>query len=502
MERNISNIYCPTCGAPAYFDIVHQTYLCRYCGGNVSIEQALATNSAITKWSDNSVTQGYNLDLSTCTGCGARIVFGQSEALSNCEFCGRTLVRNAYTSNSDIPRYVIPFGITPDEAKARLAAWCNENSDKHEAKLLAKKLPQLQGYYLPYEMVQGPVHCKVNKAGETTKFEAHGYLNGEFVNRSKQLDNQVLDAMEPFDLSNLQEFNFAYVAGHRVKISDIDDNETSKRLAREANENYKQPFEKMWGTKAIFVESKVDEVVKFPVLLPVYYIKVGGCDAAVNGQTGKVSVSAEKRSSFLFIPWWIKGLVVLLLALGATFAATYLGGMALMESLYITGVLGLFFLIVFLCMFEDGGSKKFKRLYYHEVYNSGEQTYRREQGKLVLNEKELQRRIVPPVFMRMIDGKMTPVSYKFRSLERIIKMILLSLLVVSFPVLIALPFYGFDFTAINYANFAVWFCIAVPIVPIFLVRFGIEWLYERPWVYTFTPEGKLKRYRKKLSKTK
>jgi hypothetical protein len=76
-------------------------------------------------------------------------------------------------------------------------------------------------------------------------------------------------------------------------------------------------------------------------------------------------------------------------------------------------------------------------------------------------------------------------------------MILLSLTAMFLPVIIALILTGFDFQKINLAGSAVWFCLAVPVVPIYLLKFGIVELHDRPWIYIVSKDGKKKRYRQK-----
>ena len=76
-------------------------------------------------------------------------------------------------------------------------------------------------------------------------------------------------------------------------------------------------------------------------------------------------------------------------------------------------------------------------------------------------------------------------------------MILLSIVALFLPVIIALFLTGFDFQKINLGGSAVWFCIAVPVVPIYLLKFGIVELHDRPWIYTVSEDGKKKRYRPK-----
>ena len=86
---------------------------------------------------------------------------------------------------------------------------------------------------------------------------------------------------------------------------------------------------------------------------------------------------------------------------------------------------------------------------------------------------------------------------KFTTPVRVIRMILLSVIALFLPVIVALILTGFDFRRINLGGSAVWFCIAVPVVPIYLLKFGVVELYDRPWIYTVSKDGKKKRYRKK-----
>ena len=42
-----------------------------------------------------------------------------------------------------------------------------------------------------------------------------------------------------------------------------------------------------------------------------------------------------------------------------------------------------------------------------------------------------------------------------------------------------------------------WFCIFVPVVPIYVLKFARVDLYEHPWIYILNPDGSRIRYRKK-----
>ena len=82
--------------------------------------------------------------------------------------------------------------------------------------------------------------------------------------------------------------------------------------AAEAGEAYRPAVRKVLETQAVNVRADVSSAIRLPVLLPVYYICRGNLMAAVNGQTGKVSVRAEKDSHYVFLPWWLKAILSVL----------------------------------------------------------------------------------------------------------------------------------------------------------------------------------------------
>ena len=501
----ITDIHCPSCGAPAYFDIVQQNYLCGHCGGRVGIGEAIREKQGFRKLRADKLKEDvkdFSLFSASCSGCGATVVFEENEALTQCAFCGRKLVRCEYLDTDGLPESIIPFAITRDEAQERLREWCNKNKGKPEARKLKKLTPELKGFYMPYELVRGPVHMSVSRMNSQSCYDCEGFLNSEFVNRSKQLDNLLLDGMEPFDTDKMEEFDFGYVGGHRVKISDVSDEALAARIAGEAKEAYKPSVRKTLESHAVEIFANADDAVRYPVLLPVYYICEGELMAAVNGQTGKVSVRAEKVSHYHFLPWWLKAIAATLILSGAVLGSLVLFGMELPLALFTVALLGFYFFIVNICLFSDTSKNKFSVESGRKIYTSGEQTFRRERGGLVQNENILKRKISKPVYFWEIKGKRIPVELRFTTPWRVIRMILLSVIALFLPVMIALLINGFDFSKLNLGGSAVWFCIAVPTVPIYLLKFGVVELHENPWIYYRRENGSKKRYKKEKPKEK
>ncbi|MBR5789881.1 MAG: hypothetical protein IKX99_07240 [Lachnospiraceae bacterium] len=516
-KKLITDIQCPSCGAPANFDIVKQRYECAYCGGKVAIKEAIEQKRGFRKLHSKKLKEtvkDFKLCKTTCSGCGAELVFDENEAVSNCAFCGRSLVRRDYVHNKELPEYIVPFKITLDEAKEQLRKWCEKNKRKKEAKHILPLIDELQGFYLPYEFIRGPVHMKISRMADGGVYPCEGFINDEVVNRSKQLDNLLLDGMEPFDFDEMAEFDFVYVAGQRVKTPDVDDEIFEYRVSEEASSSYEPKVRKILETKAVYVNSNVEEAVRMPVLLPVYYVNKENREkmykgktypgdnfvAAVNGQTGKVSVRAEEDTKYYFLPWWFKGILATIVSILAVYGGLTLFGCD-KETVYVsTGCFGIITFIVLLVLFHDTEHNKFSVESGRKIFTSGKQTLKRVKGKLVWDDKILERKVVKPVFFMNLDGERKQVDIRFTSPMRVLKVIVVSVVGIFFPVVLALFINGFNFAKLWLGGSAAWFCLSVPLAPVFLMKFIAFELYENPWIWIVDEKGGKKRYREKMSK--
>ena len=490
-EKKIGKLYdihCPSCGAPAYYDIRTRMYNCSYCGNRVGIDRAKGEHKGFREISKKKMRESikkFTLQKASCTGCGAQVVFETGEAVANCAFCGRSLVRKAFVNPDIIPELIVPFAITPTEAQDILADWCNKNKWKKEARAIREKIQDLKGFYLPYELVRGPVSCSVFRIEGGSVYDCGGFIDEVFVNCSKKLDNQLLDAMEPYDLDELQEFDFSYIAGHQVKTGDISEDELIRRIDVEVGEDYKPVIQKTLETKAVGVNVSCKNVLRMPVLLPVYYLAFDGYMAAVNGQTGRVSVRACKESKYLILPWWIKAILATIAGTAGVALGMFLFGAERDLILGASGCLALVLVFVFFAAYSQQREE-----------NYGLETYR----KVFHSKTELKKPVTKPVFFMNIAGKIQEVEIRFTSVLRVIRALAITLAVVFLPVILALIINGFNFSILNLGGSAVWFCIAVPLAPVFLIKYGRMDIYDNPWIYMIGENGQKRRYKPKRDK--
>ncbi|WP_027407503.1 hypothetical protein [Anaerovibrio sp. RM50] len=496
------DIHCPSCGAPAYYDIRKRMYNCSYCGNSVGIDGAKRERKGFREISRRKMQESlknFDLQKAVCTGCGAEVVFDVGHAVANCAFCGRSLVRKAFVNADNIPELIVPFIITIAEAKDILADWCHKNKGKKEAQAIREKIDDLKGFYLPYELVRGPVRCSVFRVEGGRVYECGGFVDEVFVNCSKNLDNQLLDAMEPFDLTELKEFDFSYIAGHQVKTGDISGDELVRRVNVEVGEDYRPVIQKTLEAKAVGIYANSNDVLQMPVLLPVYYLAFDGYMAAVNGQTGKVSVRAYKDSKYLLLPWWLKAILATIVGTAGVALGLFVFG-AGEELIYVTsGCLALILLIVFLTAYSQQKEETYGLETYRKIFTSRGGAYIRKGNKLVQTKDEREKPVTKPVFFMDIDGRTEEVEIKFTTALRVVRAIAITFGVVFLPVIIALLINGFNFSLLNLGGSAVWFCITVPLAPVFLVKFGRMDIYDNPWIYLVDGNGKRTRYKPKTN---
>ena len=474
------NIYCASCGSPAKFDIASQVYHCQYCGAETGIKETLQEKQGFRKLHREGLEHAerkFPLYSCSCTGCGATIVFSENEALTDCAFCGRSLVRKDYLGVEGFPELLIPFKLTEDEARARLSDWCSKNSSKREARELKRHSDELRGFYLPYELVKGPTNCTVHREGTGRAYHALGFLEGSFINTSVQLDNLLLDGMEPYNTDEIREFEFSYLAGQRVKIRDIDDTETAVRVRNEIAANYEIHISKTMETKAVNVAPDTDSLLKLSAVLPAYYLRAGNTLAAVNGQTGKVAVR-ESKDRFL-LPWQLRpiGWTIVISAVVSLFACLF--GAEPMGNLIITGCIAIFMLIVLFTA-------------YHDMYQ-GERRWRLRR-RIFTSDNE-KNSVSAPEFYENIEGKMRRVKLRFTTPLRMLKMLGIAAGVVFLPFIIAFISNGFSVEGFHIGGAAVWLCVTVPIAPVYLLKFGRLDLYEHPLIWYSGPDGRMVRLR-------
>lgn len=500
MNATPLNAQCKTCGAPLGYDILKQSYACKACGYNADFEEERARWQNWRSMQDQQRKAAGTAPESKCRcpGCGAVVLIPEGEASQSCDFCQSKLIREEFVESEDYPEMVIPFVLTKEEALQRMLKFVEDRKDKKLSSQVQSSLKKFDGYYLPYEFVRGPLHGRVTRDQTDRVYRCGGFLEGCAVSASVQMDNEVLDAMEPFDWSKAEPYRDAFVANQKTKLSDLDQQGKRTRVLQEAAEHFRPEVEKVMQTMGVDIsldaERAANELQGIPVLLPVYVLQIGKkVTIAVNGQTGRVAIGDKKKRDLSKL--WIIEPVIFSTIFSVFFGLAF--GMPGLMSLMPMMV----FLPVFLVGYGDGRGSITRRLI-RRSENVRAERIRRElkftEGRDVLKNPFNN----TPVFYEDLYGrKDVPVEIRFYTPLRTLAMMVNMLCLMFLPLVIAIPLRliavisngeGF-FEHFSFMGGAVWYMVGIFMGIIYWIRMVRQGIYNRPVFYEIMPDGSKKK---------
>lgn len=481
METKVNNpllVRCEYCGGDLGYDIVKQRYFCAHCGAEASNAEKKAEH---LKW--KSIRKEAVLkDLAhvksfSCPACGAQTIVTGDAVTAQCPFCQNTMIDASFAGN-DVPEVILPFKLSKEQAEARLKEWLDKNPNNLAAKVIKRSFKNITGCYLPYHIVRGAYNCNLRIRTNDTSLSGYpfnAYLKHTAVNASKDLSNLFLDGIEPFDFDSALEFNFGYLNHQNAKVQNISGNELNNRIDEETKLELYKSISKKVHTKELSISLSGDNNETIPALMPVYLVKCkSGIAAAVNGQTGKVSVDTGKQKNATGRWWLAPTIATLALVIGAWIFAGYELGLA--------G--GLVFGIIFFVIAATRHSKEMVPdiLTYPETHEERDDN---------LTE-----------FIADFGEGPVPAKLRFFTFWRIAKTVLAVLVAIFLPAILAVPIQlmrGLPLSDIHLEYGAAWYCIPGFFAILAAGGLAKTMMYNAPLYYEILPDGKTKRRKVKNS---
>ena len=265
---------------------------------------------ANSKW-DSSETD--DLRAFNCPACGAQLLVDQVTAVTSCPYCGNNAVVPGQLSDVLKPDYVIPFKLNRDDAIAALENYYGDKKLLPNSFTAGNHLEEVQGVYVPFWLYSGVAEGDITFNGrnvrawsdsknnyvETDHFLLHrvGTMNFERVpvDGSTKMPDAHMDAIEPFDYSEMVPFSVGYLPGYITDRYDQDVAECDKRARSRVKATCVDAIqETATGYMEIDVASESSNVNWTNVsyaLLPVWMLHTKWNNEdylfAMNGQTGK-----------------------------------------------------------------------------------------------------------------------------------------------------------------------------------------------------------------------
>ena len=301
---------------------------------------------AQSKWNDADADsmRAYN-----CPACGAQLMVDQVTAVTSCPYCGNNAVVPGQLSDVLKPDYVIPFKLNKEEAVSALKRYYQGKPLLPNDFTANNHIEEIQGVYVPFWLYSGTGLAEGSFEGrntrtwsdrdniytETDHYQLYREGNMQFrrvpVDGSTKMPDAHMDAIEPYDYSEMVPFSISYLPGFLTDRYDLDveqcDGRARKRVKNTCEEVLADTANGYMETHVRRIDSNVKWTDISYALLPVWMLHTrwNGQDYlfAMNGQTGKFIGdlpidSGKVRMRFLltFLPVFIVVALIIFFVFG------------------------------------------------------------------------------------------------------------------------------------------------------------------------------------------
>ena len=310
---------CPACGGAMEFNPKTQKIKCPYCDSEFDVHDYVANhNSESTGESaENYVTDSSPDDtpmyIYSCGSCGGEILATESLGSMKCPFCSNNIVVNEKFTGQFKPDYIIPFTKTKDDAMKAYAGYVKSKKLLPKVFFDENHIDEIKGVYVPFWLFSATQDYSGSFEGtkirtwsdskynytETSHYSIERAGSETFSqvpeDGSKEMPDDLMESIEPFDRKAMVPFNMGYLAGFLANKYNISASEVRekaiKRMANTITSNIKSTISG-YNTLRPTREncSSSDESTQY-ALYPVYILNTtwneGNYLFAMNGQTGK-----------------------------------------------------------------------------------------------------------------------------------------------------------------------------------------------------------------------
>ena len=316
---------CPSCGGALSFDSGTQKMKCPYCDSELDVEALRELDEALEnagqddmnwqtpaggQWQEGEEEQLHSF---VCQSCGGEIICEKTTAATHCPYCDNPVVMTERLSGQLRPDLVVPFKLDKEAAKKALKKHLEDKRLLPSIFKTENRIEAIQGVYVPFWLFDTTANADLRYHATTVRvwadsrytytrtnhYSIHraGSLDftGVPVDGSEKMDNQLMESIEPFDMSEAVDFQTAYLAGYLADKYDV----TAEQSVPRANERIRNSTEEAFRKTVVGYNTCVpsgghvdfsDSRIRY-ALLPVWMLTTRYKDKqyifAMNGQTGK-----------------------------------------------------------------------------------------------------------------------------------------------------------------------------------------------------------------------
>ena len=302
---------CPACGGAMEFNPHTQKLKCPYCDSEFDVKDYVANHN-----SESSGTPSDTQDemfIYSCGSCGGEILATESLGSLKCPFCSNNVVVKEKFTGEFKPDYIIPFKLTKDDAVKTYTEYVKKKRLVPKVFLEKNHIDEIKGVYVPFWLFDATEEYSGSFEGtkvrtwsdskymytETKYYDISRSGSEQFekvpVDGSKEMPDDLMESLEPFDHTTMVPFNMGYLAGFLANKYNVTSDECKdralQRMSASAAADFRATINGYSSLRTKHEDCSTSSSSSKYALYPVYILNTTWNDKnflfAMNGQTGK-----------------------------------------------------------------------------------------------------------------------------------------------------------------------------------------------------------------------
>lgn len=289
-------------------------YKCKNCGGNVVYHPDKKKMYCPHCEGEDSEEAIKSPIMTECANCGAPMEFSGYTSACKCEHCGCFTIVEERVEGEFTPHLILPFRISKEKAVELLRKEFQSRYFTPATFLSAATLEGMEGIYVPFFLYDYLANFDYEGMGtkvrswrsgntefvETSYFRVERNMDMDFdlipVDASINMDDKIMDLLEPFGGKELREFDKKYMSGFQGECFSQGLMELEPRAQEKARRDSEELLrDTLSGYTTLHADRKQlnlkRQTAKY-ALLPVWVYHYSyhnqKYDYYVNGQSGKI----------------------------------------------------------------------------------------------------------------------------------------------------------------------------------------------------------------------
>jgi len=321
----IKEYKCPNCGGTVKFDSSTQKMKCPFCDAEFETaaleeyQKELAvsakdnfdwkTESDVKAWENSELN---DLAAGACPSCGAELMGDKNTIAMVCPCCGNAQIVSRRLTGVLKPNYVIPFKLEKKTAIETLKNFYRKKRLLPDFFKEENQIRSIQEVYVPFWLFDAKAQAHIRyKTTRVTGWSDSNYnytrtsfysviRDGKIgfdkvpVDGSEKMDDAYMDAIEPFDYSEIKNFESAFLAGYLAEKYDVDAEKSRERAGRRIKNTIEAEFARSvvgyssirQESSQVYIENGNVHYALFPVWILNTKYKKENYQFMMNGQSG------------------------------------------------------------------------------------------------------------------------------------------------------------------------------------------------------------------------